>query len=338
MANKQLIKVNEVRASASTSGSLTFSLGSSSIYKREFTHHVKKSELNIAIGSNGSSNLVIREIPVFDPSDIESYKTASQNAKYLHLGAVTINIEVLAHRRFMQNHGKKYKGFLALVDTSFADIDEAIIALMSFDLSQKNSQLIDIPNHYLSLTDPHLKARFSIVLVVEGPKVLPGVELFNICLGTVTTTCNTLNACHVDDQQSNPITNAQSLRLEDIDADLHAALQSGLQHSAAREGCLSLLPAGDDDYIQAKGWKTMFTKKHPMRRRKYVTNNHPSAAPVGLTRSTSFNSALERPHHRGSSGSDSSVASDYPPYMPSRRLTSAVPEPAPLPVPSSTLF
>ncbi|QOQ52501.1 putative movement protein [Citrus yellow spot virus] len=261
---KELISVNDVRKSVLSLGSLTASVGRDSIYSRKIAVHARKSELNIAITASGSKEMIIRQVPIFDENDIKAFKSDSEANKYLHIGCCTVSIESTMHRRFIQKFGDNLGGYVALVDTTFKNLDEATIAMFSFKLSQGRADFVTYPNHYIPLTDVNLQKRFAVYIGIDGIEVEEGTELFNLCIGYIVTSANSMNVAKVNDNPSYEIMGTKLAELEDVFDNVKGVVESSFNRQE-----LSVEPMGDDEFI--KGKFKLFGKRNNVKRRRYKT-------------------------------------------------------------------
>ncbi|DBA37114.1 TPA_asm: P3 [Pinellia alphacytorhabdovirus 1] len=221
-----MISVNDARIVADSTGSLTAAISTNKIYESKYRHMARKREVNVKVISRESNQYLMRHFPLLDKEDVAEMRGADNSYKYVHFGGITVSVEPLMHSLFLKNHGQKIMGICAIIDSMFNNFDESIISLHRFDLSQKRADFICMPDHCLSLTDEHLMKRISVLLIFDHLAVAPGCELFNICVGHVTTCSNTLNPTG---GQSNrirnlPVRGAEEVSYEQVSQELIKSL------------------------------------------------------------------------------------------------------------------
>ncbi|DBA37210.1 TPA_asm: P3 [Triticum alphacytorhabdovirus 1] len=222
---KGIISVNDARIIADSTGSLTAAVDTSHVYESKYRHMARKREVNVKVISGDSDNYLMRHFPLLDKTDIAEMRGTDQSHKYIHFGSITVSIEPLIHSLFLKNHGKKIMGICAIIDTMFKRFDESIISLHQFDLSQRRADFICMPDHCLSLTDENLLKRVSVLLIFDNLSVEPGCELFNICVGHVTTCTNTLNPTGEKNRIRNiPIRGVEEVNYEQVAGKLLTSL------------------------------------------------------------------------------------------------------------------
>ncbi|WAB68503.1 movement protein [Daphne virus 1] len=190
---KGIISVNDAKSIIASDGSITQAINSGSIYEGKYRKTARKREVNVKILANDEGNYLMRSFPLFDQSDVNEMRAESAMSKYIHIGCLTISIEPLIHHRYLAKYGKSIEGLCVVYDNTFRDMDQSIISLHQFDLSTKRADFICQPNHCLSVTDENLMRRVSIMILFNKINVEPGDELFNVCIGHITTCTNTLN-------------------------------------------------------------------------------------------------------------------------------------------------
>ncbi|DBA37195.1 TPA_asm: P3 [Scutellaria alphacytorhabdovirus 1] len=239
---KGIISVNDARAIVAANGSLTSDIKSSQIYDGKFKKIARKREVNVKILANSDRFYLMRCFPLFDSSDLQEMRSEDSTNKYLHIGCISISIEPLIHHRFLESYGKNINGVCAIVDTTFRNLEQSIISLHKFSLGSKRADFICQPNHCLSLTDENLMRRISVLIMIDSIDVDPGNELFNICVGHITTCTNTLNP-------SGNITQAVNIALTGTSQVDYKEVGETLQEAfleSSRKGSLDLVPEGED--------------------------------------------------------------------------------------------
>lgn len=252
MAQKSMKLVHSLQRAHSSDGSIIASVGSRDLYDLRTVSCVRKDELNIKITACGDDHLIIRNLPLLDAQTLREFRHLARSQQYFHLGCCTVTLTPLFHHAFIRNYGKQLKGMIALVDTTFEDPLQGVIASFKFDLGQGRVDFISMPNHALSLTDPNLADRLSVVVMMDAMKVKTGNEMFNLAIGWAGVTSNTLNPSlrHTDEQY--PIANAEELKFSDFPPEFTTALNRCVQ------GCLNpaltsaLLQDRDDEFLQQR--------------------------------------------------------------------------------------
>nr|DBA37122.1 TPA_asm: P3 [Pogostemom alphacytorhabdovirus 1_Pog] len=243
-----MLNVNDVRKSVIKAGSLTASVGTGCVYSGQYNRYARKRELNIVVSASEAKALMIRQVPLFDKFDLDMLRADSDTNKYLHIGCVTMSIEPLMHNRFMQDYGPKIRGHCLLVDAAFKKLEESIIAAYNYNLKSGRADYVSFPNHCLSLSDPHIQKRLSVIVGFDNIDVDPGTELFNLCIGYIITGVNTLNPTGMKGIQSFPINGATELDVSELinKGDL------GFEKSYNKAELITN-PSDDDVYLKSKG-------------------------------------------------------------------------------------
>ncbi|UJP29481.1 putative movement protein [Strawberry virus 2] len=243
-----MLNVNDVRKDISKFGSLTAAVGTNTVYDRKYTRYARKRELNIIITSTGNPEFLIRQVPLFDKQDLDALRSESEINKYLHIGCITVSIEPLMHQKFIRDHGNKIAGHCAILDSTFRNLSESIISLHAYELKKGRADFVSYPNHCLSLTDPHIGRRLSVLIGINGIDVDPGVELFSLCIGYIITGVNTLHPTDRKGSTSLAITGTSELDYSDI-------LPTGLQSLEGSYNDVNIinLPSDEDVYLRSKG-------------------------------------------------------------------------------------
>ncbi|DBA37024.1 TPA_asm: P3 [Garlic alphacytorhabdovirus 1] len=243
-----MLNVNDVRKSILKQGSLTAAVGTGTIYSGDMNRYARKRELNIIITSVGSKDIIMRQVPLFDQPDLDLFRKESDNNKYLHIGCITVSIEPLIHHRFITNYGNLISGHCAIVDASFNKLDESIISLHKYELKKGRADFVSYPNHCLSVTDPHIGKRLSVMLGINGIDVEPGTELFSLCIGYIITGVNTLNPTGMVGTKNFAITGAASAELTDI-------VSEDVQNMEESYNNVNLItnPSDNDIYYRSRG-------------------------------------------------------------------------------------
>nr|DBA37149.1 TPA_asm: P3 [Pogostemom alphacytorhabdovirus 3_Pog] len=239
---KGIVSVNDAKAIIAANGSLTSDIKSSQIYEGKCKKIARKREVNVKILANSDRFYLMRCFPLFDSSDLQEMRSEDINSKYLHIGCISISIEPLIHHRFLETYGKDIHGVCAIVDTTFRNLEHSIISLHKFSLGSKRADFICQPNHCLSLTDENLMKRISVLIMIDSIDVDPGNELFNICVGHITTCTNTLNP-------NGGQTKAVNIALTGTSAADYAEVSDSMQEAfleSSRIGSLDLVQEGED--------------------------------------------------------------------------------------------
>ncbi|DBA37031.1 TPA_asm: P3 [Geum alphacytorhabdovirus 1] len=243
-----MLNVNDVRKDIKKLGSLTAAVGTGTVYDRRYNRYARKRELNIIITSTGNPEFLIRQVPLFDKQDLDALRSDSEANKYLHIGCITVSIEPLIHQKYIQNHGDKISGHCAIVDSTFRNLNESIISVHKYELKKGRADFVSYPNHCLSLTDPHIGRRLSVLIGINGIDVDPGVELFSLCIGYIITGVNTLHPTGIKGSSSLAITGTMEIDFSDI-------LPSGVSdlESSYNDIDIISLPSDEDVYLKSKG-------------------------------------------------------------------------------------
>lgn len=267
-----IISVNDARIIADSTGSLTAAVDTSHVYESKYRHTARKREVNVKVISGDSDNYLMRHFPLLDKTDIAEIRGTDQSYKYIHFGSITVSIEPLIHSLFLKNHGKKIMGICAIIDTMFKRFDESIISLHQFDLSQRRADFICMPDHCLSLTDENLLKRVSVLLIFDNLSVEPGCELFNICVGHVTTCSNTLNPTGEKNRIRNiPIRGVEEVNYEQVAGKLLTSLDD-----AQNGDPMCFMQDGDDSVIMKP--RTFLEKMKLKRQPKVVLRKNYTAS------------------------------------------------------------
>ncbi|DAF42444.1 TPA_asm: movement protein [Bacopa monnieri virus 1] len=246
---KGIVSVNDARAIVASNGSLTSDIKSGQVYDGKYKKIARKREVNVKILANTDRYYLMRCFPLFDASDIQEMRAEDSANKYIHIGCITISIEPLIHHRFLEKYGKNVKGVCAIIDTAFRNLEQSIISINKFDIGSKRADFICQPNHCLSLTDDHLMKRISVLILIDNIDVDPGCELFNICVGHITTCANTLNP----NGQSSKATNIALIGTSVVEYDdVSEQMQEAFRESE-KKGCLELVPDGEDVMTMKSG-------------------------------------------------------------------------------------
>ncbi|UZP80988.1 movement protein [Alphacytorhabdovirus ribes] len=243
-----MLNVNEVRRDIKKLGSLTAAVSTGTVYDGKYNRYARKRELNIIITSTGHPDFLIRQVPLFDKQDLDILRADSEVNKYLHIGCITISIEPLLHQKFMKNHGDKISGYCAIVDSTFRNLSESIVSLHSYELHKGRADFVCYPNHCLSLTDPHLSRRLSVLIGISGIDVDPGVELFSLCIGYIITGVNTLHPTSGKGISSLAITGTSDMEYSEISPRGVQALEGSYNDVK-----IINLPSDEDVYLKSKG-------------------------------------------------------------------------------------
>nr|DBA37077.1 TPA_asm: P3 [Morinda alphacytorhabdovirus 1_Ile] len=243
-----MLNVNDVRRSVQKLGSLTASVSTGSVYNGSLNRYARKRELNIIVTASDNKGLMIRQVPLFDSMDLDLLRTDASTNKYLHIGCVTMSIEPLMHQRYLKDYGPNIRGYCMLVDASFRKLRESIISAYQYDLKNGRADYVSFPNHCLSLSDPHIQKRLSVLVGFDHIDAEPGVELFNLCIGYIITGVNTLNPTGSKGIVSFPISGAKEM-------DVSSLLENGKDdfQMAYNRAELVTNPSDDDIYIKSKG-------------------------------------------------------------------------------------
>nr|DBA37070.1 TPA_asm: P3 [Morinda alphacytorhabdovirus 1_Mor] len=243
-----MLNVNDVRRSVQKLGSLTASVSTGSVYNGALNRYARKRELNIIVTASDNKRLMIRQVPLFDSMDLDLLRADANTNKYLHIGCVTMSIEPLMHQRYLKDYGPNIRGYCMLVDASFKKLEESIISAYQYDLRNGRADYVSFPNHCLSISDPHIQKRLSVLVGFDHIDVEPGAELFNLCIGYIITGVNTLNPTGSKGIVSFPISGAKEM-------DVSALLDNGNDdfHKAYNRAELVTNPSDDDIYIKSKG-------------------------------------------------------------------------------------
>ncbi|DAF42286.1 TPA_asm: P3 [Asclepias syriaca virus 1] len=245
---KGIISVNDAKAVIANNGSLTAAVNTSKIYEGKYRRVARKREVNVKVLANPDNNYMMRNFPLFDKADIQEMKSEELNSKYVHIGCISVSIEPLMHHRFLEKYGKNLSGVCAIIDTTFRDFDQSIISLHRFDLSSKRADFICQPNHCLSVTDGNLFRRVSVLLLFNHIDVDEGGELFNVCVGHITTCTNTLNPTEGANRDKNLTLNGtECVEYDEVKDDIYNAMIT----SREKEG-LELIQDGDDQIVMGK--------------------------------------------------------------------------------------
>nr|UBX89851.1 4b protein [Lettuce necrotic yellows virus] len=275
-----MLNVNSVRKHVLKTGSLTSAVGTGTIYQGTYNRYAKKKELNIIVTSSGSNNVIMRQVPLFDKEDLDAMKSDTTANKYLHIGCITVSIEPLLHQRYMKNFGKTIAGNCAIIDSTFRKVDQSIISLHKYDLSKGRADYVSYPNHCLSLTDPMIQKRLSVLLGIKGIDVEPGVELFSICIGYIVSSVNTLHPVSQLGIQGVAINGTESADIDELGAE--DIDQLSLSYNDSK---IISLPSDEDIYYRSRG--SMFSKGRTIKRRTMRTKIPEPEEPVKLTKSQS---------------------------------------------------
>ncbi|DBA37107.1 TPA_asm: P3 [Phyllostachys alphacytorhabdovirus 1] len=243
-----MLNVNDVRKQVLRCGSLTAAVGTGSVYDSRFNKYARKRELNLIVTSTGNQEFMIRQVPLFDNDDITQLREEADVNKYLHIGCVTISIEPLLHQRYIKQFGNKISGHCAIIDSTFRKLEESIISLHQYELNKRRADYVSYPNHCLSLSDPHLQKRMSILIGINGIDVEPGVELFSLCIGYIITGTNTLNPTKQLSQTSFAITGTSEVEFKDIFPETQMNLESSYNSVDT-----ITLPSDQDIYFKSRG-------------------------------------------------------------------------------------
>lgn len=243
-----MLSVNDVRKDLKKLGSLTAAVGTGTVYDRRYNRYARKRELNIIITSTGSPEFIIRQVPLFDKQDLDALRADSEINKYLHIGCITVSIEPLMHQKYIQDHGDKISGHCAIVDSTFRQLRESVISVHRYELHKGRADFVSYPNHCLSLTDPHIGRRLSVLIGINGIDVDPGVELFSLCIGYIITGVNTLHPTGIKGCSSLAITGTSEIEFSDI-------IPSGVTdlEKAYNDVDIISLPSDEDIYLKSKG-------------------------------------------------------------------------------------
>lgn len=252
MDSKSLRLVNSLQRVCRDDGSVISSIGSSDIYNLRTVAAVRKDELNIKITATGDDSLIIREVPMLDEQTIRELRAAAKTQQYFHFGCCAITLTPLFHRNFIRNFGKDLKGMIALVDPTFQNPLEGVIASFKFNLGQGRVDFLALPNHVLSLTDPNLARRVSIVIMMDAMRVTPGNEMFNLALGWAGVTSNTLNPALRHSDEYYPIANAEELQLDAFPPEFQSALSRVVRNVQDPAPATTLVPDCDDEYLHQR--------------------------------------------------------------------------------------
>ncbi|DBA37165.1 TPA_asm: P3 [Primula alphacytorhabdovirus 1] len=249
-----MLNVNSVRKQVLKSGSLTAAVGTNTVYSGSQSKYAKKRELNIIITSSGHNNVMIRQIPLFDQEDLDVMRSDRDRNKYLHIGCVTISIEPLLHQRYITKFGSDIHGHCALIDSTFKDLEESIISVHKYGLEKGRSDYVSYPNHCLSLSDPHIQKRLSIILGIKGVNVEPGVELFSVCIGYIVSAVNTLHPTDTRGIHNVPILGTEDATNETLEGKDLAEIEKKYNNTN-----IISLPSDDDIYYKSRGgiWGTV---------------------------------------------------------------------------------
>ncbi|DBA37233.1 TPA_asm: P3 [Wurfbainia alphacytorhabdovirus 1] len=239
---KGIITANDARAIIASDGSIITNLNPSKIYDGKYRSVARKREVNVKIIANMDRYYMMRCFPLFDKHDISEMRMETDTNKYVHIGCISISIEPLIHQRFLDVYGKGITGICAVVDTSFLSLEQSIISLHKFSLSSRRADFICQPNHCLSLTDDNLLRRISVLIIIDNIQVQDGCELFNICVGHITTSTNTLHPGSKDKTMTTVALNgAESIRYNDVKEKLEDAFKE-----TKSRGSLELEPEGEE--------------------------------------------------------------------------------------------
>lgn len=262
-----MINVNDVRKQIIKSGSLTSAVGTGYVYDGSYNKYARKRELNLRVSSSGDKNIMMRHVPIFDDEDLRALRSEANSNKYIHIGCLTISIEPLMHKRYMDLYGDKMRGICAVIDTTFADPAESIISAHRYELSKGRADFVSMPNHCLSLLDPNLKQRLSVMISLDGINVKKGNEMFNVCIGYIVTGVNTLNPTKAISMSNIPITGTSECEPGDLSEDMLEGIKGSNGNLL-----ISHDPSDDDIYIKSKGsflsnlsGKTKIIKRRTMR-------------------------------------------------------------------------
>ncbi|AJG39176.1 4b protein [Wuhan Insect virus 4] len=253
MSRSGLISVNDAKAVVAINGSLTSFIDSSKVYEGRARHIARKREVNVKILATKDNKYLMRCFPLLDNNDVSEMRADKKNNKYIHIGCISVSIEPLIHARYLKKYGKEMEGICAIMDTTFHDIDQSIISLHRFDLSHKRADFICQPNHSLSITDDNLMRRISVLVIFDCPKVDEGNELFNICIGHITTCTNTLNPTSLEGETSFGVIGSTPVEF--------AAVKDHIENALNPMGgtpCIELSEDGADDIIMKK--KSLLSK------------------------------------------------------------------------------
>lgn len=265
------------------SGSLTSAVGTGTVYSGMLNKYAKKRELNIVVTSSGSNNVLIRQVPLFDQMDLDMMKKDKENNKYIHIGCVTISIEPLLHQRYISKFGTAISGHCALIDSTFRNLDESVISVHKYCLDKGRSDYVSYPNHCLSLSDPHIQKRLSVILGIRGVNVDPGVELFSVCIGYIVSAVNTLHPNGMKGMVNFPILGTEDASVDDLEGSDISEIESNYNNTS-----IISVPSEDDQYYKSKGglWRGITGGGRVIKRRTMRTGNKQNA-PSLLARSTS---------------------------------------------------
>ncbi|DBA37038.1 TPA_asm: P3 [Hedera alphacytorhabdovirus 1] len=298
-----MLNVNDVRKDIKKLGSLTAAVGTGTVYDRNYNRYARKRELNIIITSTGNPEFLIRQVPLFDKQDLDALRSDSEANKYLHIGCITVSIEPLIHQKYIQNHGDKISGHCAIVDSTFRNLNESIISVHKYELQKGRADFVSYPNHCLSLTDPHIGRRLSVLIGINGVDVDPGVELFSLCIGYIITGVNTLHPTGIRGSSSLAITGTVEVDFSDI-------LPTGVSdlESSYNDIDIISLPSDEDVYLKSKGnlLSNLIYGRRDIKRRtmrlgssklkEHVGRNSPPRHDYQVPRSLSIKSDIDHDH------------------------------------------
>ncbi|DBA36994.1 TPA_asm: P3 [Cynara alphacytorhabdovirus 1] len=244
-----IISVNDARLAIEQNGSLTALIGSNTVYDQKHASYARKKEVNVKVVSSDNQDLLIRNMPLFDESDMKEMANQTGEFKYVHIGCITVSIEPLIHQRFLSTFGKSIKGVCVIFDSTFEVFEESIICAHKFDLSEGRADFICYPNHCLSANDNNLCERLSVLLCMDNIRVKKGNEMLTVCIGHVTSGTNTLNP---GGHPSGPMKTVGVKGTSEVDLESMGDEVVSRLESARENGLLDVVPAGGDLYIRPK--------------------------------------------------------------------------------------
>lgn len=279
------INVNDLRKTVEKNGSLASAIGTSSVYSGEYKTYARKRELNITITGKGNEEIMMGNLPLFDSSDLNDMRSDAATNKFIHIGMISVSVEPLLHQRYIDEYGDSIKGYCAIYDGSFQKMEEAVISLHQYHLRNGRADFVSFPNHCLSLTDPNISSRVSMMMGIDGISVKEGTELFNVCIGYLVTCTNTLNPTGSRGIKDIPVTGTQTATSMEVFGD-KAATAFEMSFNARS---VHLQVSDNDTYIKDKqgflSWLYRKPQRH-IRRRNFKTSNSNSKDPESCSLSS----------------------------------------------------